>query len=78
MLCFSSHFMSLLHLICLFVFLCVSSASIHVCAFLHQPFRPSFEAESPVSIVPPVPERKSSIAKGSVAVVNRDKVMTEL
>uniref|UniRef100_A0A3P9BA02 Erythrocyte membrane protein band 4.1 like 4B n=1 Tax=Maylandia zebra TaxID=106582 RepID=A0A3P9BA02_9CICH len=49
-----------------------------VCASLHQPFRPSFEAESPVSIVPPVPERKSSIAKGSVAVVNRDKVMTEL
>uniref|UniRef100_A0A669BJ38 Erythrocyte membrane protein band 4.1 like 4B n=1 Tax=Oreochromis niloticus TaxID=8128 RepID=A0A669BJ38_ORENI len=42
------------------------------------PHRPSFEAESPVSIVPPVPERKSSIAKGSVAVVNRDKVMTEL
>lgn len=72
--CFSSHFMSLINL----THLCLSVMS--VCVILHLPvmFRPSVEAASPVSIHPPVPERTTSTFPGSISLVHRDKVMTAL
>uniref|UniRef100_A0A3B5B3Y4 Erythrocyte membrane protein band 4.1 like 4B n=1 Tax=Stegastes partitus TaxID=144197 RepID=A0A3B5B3Y4_9TELE len=57
------------------LYICLSTS---MCVVLHLPVRPSFEAASPASGHPPVPERTTSAFPGSVSLVYRDKVMTAL
>uniref|UniRef100_A0A3Q1F5Q4 Erythrocyte membrane protein band 4.1 like 4B n=1 Tax=Acanthochromis polyacanthus TaxID=80966 RepID=A0A3Q1F5Q4_9TELE len=58
------------------LYMCLSAS---MCAFVvHLPVRPSFEAESPTSSLPPVPQRTTSALPGSFSLVHRDKVMTAL